>query len=138
MSQASNTAGLVGKFGSTSFTSISRDQALPPRYPKPSKFFRSRNLKDTENVIEEEEAEEPGLPSTVAADLQPVEVPAQEAGRRDVQEQDDILEAEGSKVEGVVNDIIGADKDADVVEKEPETVEAEMSSNSTSNNSNLE
>jgi len=55
MSHASNTAGLVGKFGSTSFTSISRGKALPPRYPKQSKFFKSRNLKDVENVIEEEE-----------------------------------------------------------------------------------
>ena len=62
MSQASNTAGVVGKFGSTSFISVStsrgpKDPRLPPKFPRP-KFFKSRNLKDVENVIEEEEEAE--------------------------------------------------------------------------------
>ena len=70
MSVASNTAGMVGRFGTTSYTSIStlgqKDPRFPPKYPKPSKFFKSRNLKDSENVIEEAEEEledTPKLPS---------------------------------------------------------------------------
>ena len=58
MSIAGNTAGLVGCFGATSFVSVSsiqsNDPQLPPKYPK-AKFFKSRNLKDNENTIEEEE-----------------------------------------------------------------------------------
>ena len=62
MSQASNTAGVVGRFGATSFTSVSTSRGtqgtrLPPRFPRP-KFFKSRNLKDDENVIVEDQEEE--------------------------------------------------------------------------------
>jgi len=72
MSGASNTAGMVGRFGSTSYTSIStlgqRDPRFPPKYPKPSKFFKSRNLKDSENVIEEViEADEEEEDATTSA-----------------------------------------------------------------------
>ena len=68
MSLAKNTAGVLGKFGSTSFTSLTAnielvsDKKLPPKHPKyekTSKFFKSRNLKDVENVIEEEIEEDP-------------------------------------------------------------------------------
>ena len=52
MSNAINTAGMVGRFGVTSFTSV-RDLPgpLPPR-PKNNRFFKSRPLND---VVEEEE-----------------------------------------------------------------------------------
>jgi len=61
MSSASLTAGLVGKFGQSSFTSLSRlgDSANSSSkegavvIPRPSKFFKSRN-NGVENVIEEE------------------------------------------------------------------------------------
>ena len=63
MAGAQNAAGLLGKFGCTSFTSVSTarnvqsssDPRLPPRHPKSTKFFKSRNLKDSENIIAEED-----------------------------------------------------------------------------------
>ena len=69
MSSASLTAGLVGKFGQSSFTSVSglagsagnsKDgrKGLPPRPPK---FFKSRNVETAavdENIIEEEDTNE--------------------------------------------------------------------------------
>jgi len=63
MAGAQNAAGLLGKFGCTSFTSVSTarnvqsssDPRLPPRHLKSTKFFKSRNLKDSENIIAEED-----------------------------------------------------------------------------------
>ena len=60
MCAATNTAGLVGRFGETSFMSLSssrQDPRVPPKYPKVSKFFKSRNLMDVENIIEENDEE---------------------------------------------------------------------------------
>ena len=70
---ANNTAGIVGRFGQSSFTSISASKEsngqrrLPPK--KPSKFFKSRNAPEAvsienyeselENIAEEEEEEDP-------------------------------------------------------------------------------
>jgi len=53
MSSANLTAGLVGKFGQSSFTSLPGQARAPPR---PAKFFKSRNLNPggVETVIEED------------------------------------------------------------------------------------
>ena len=93
---ASQTAGVVGKFGQSTFTSVSSlgkfyytaedeniflityeltmliivfysgsGQRNPRLQPKPSKFFKSRNLNDvSEAIIEEEEEEEDVLEET--------------------------------------------------------------------------
>jgi hypothetical protein len=54
MSNATNTAGVVGLFGSTSFTAVPR--SLPPRPPGlHNRFFKSRTLNNVEETENEEE-----------------------------------------------------------------------------------
>ena len=82
---ANNTAGIVGRFGQSSFTSISASKEsngqrrLPPK--KPSKFFKSRNVpepvsienysdeSELENIAEEEEEEDPTYEREFASSL---------------------------------------------------------------------
>ncbi len=58
MSHASNTAGVVGRFGVTSFTSL-RDLPVPlPPPPRQNKFFKSRMLNNVEEENENDPADE--------------------------------------------------------------------------------
>lgn len=69
MSVAKNTAGVVGRFGSTSFISV-RDLPgpAPPGPPRTNKFFRSRHLNDLEEEEEEEEGQEEVTVETTVPD----------------------------------------------------------------------